>query len=537
MTISSSIGRFMRTRVLGASLVTLAIGVAASPAQAQDRVYWSEGSSGSAFAYAALDGSGGGSLGLEKPGTKVGGPFTVDTADGRLFWFSANNFESMRFDGTDQRSFDTGGVALGSVHGMSIDPLGRRLIWSASATAQIKYAALDGGGGGGLSAPGLEIATGGLPAIFDPASQRVYWVDPNLGQGIGYAAIDGSGGAVLPVPDQPGGGIAVDEADGRIYFVAEEKKLMSMRLDGSDLRPLDTGTATLVQPWGLAIDEAAGTVYWTNKGAHAISFAKLDGSSAGQVNIAGSPPGPTDELALFVAPRPVAPPTVSGAAAVGQTLTCSTGGWEPDQPQARLFDAAVSFGYQWTRDGSTIDGATGPTLTVPSAGASYGCTVAASNGAGATAAASDPVQVPAPPPPATVGFGAATAVMLALSPGHVRGNVVGVTIENFNPFAVGGSLSASATVKTKTKTKGARGKPRRVPVPAQAFEVGAGSTTATTLRLPAPLRKQLLATGKVRLNLAATVADPLGTRREVAAPALIRRATSRKGGKRGIARR
>jgi hypothetical protein len=507
----------MSARIAGSvltALVLLALAVAASPASAQDRVYWTESGSGYGFGFAALDGSGGGSLGLQGTERPAREDFTVDTATGRLIWGFGNGFESIRLDGTDQRGFDAGSVKVSEAHSLSIDPVGRRLIWSQNATPPIAIAGLDGGGGGGLVAPGTEVFTRGNPVAFDPASGLVYWAASyDFGSskpskvGIGYAAIDGSGGGIIPLAVEPTGGLAIDNGGGRIYWVAGEK-IMSMKLDGSDQKPLATGEATLAKPAGLAIDEATRTIYWANKGAHAISFAKLDGSGVGQVNVAGSPPGNTVALALSVAPRNLVAPEVSGEAVAGQALACSAGKWAADQPQARLFDAAVSFAYQWTRDGIPIPGATTPTLAVPAAGAAYACTVTAANAAGATSAASAPVVVPAPPAPVPVGFGPGSGVTMSLVPGLVQEGAVRIAVENFNPFAVDGSLAASAALD---------GSGQRVGIDPQPFSVGPGSSAVTTLSLPTPLRDQLQADGSLGIDLSTSITDPLGAHRDATA--------------------
>jgi hypothetical protein len=530
-----SIGRHIRVGA-AVALALAAMSVAVAPrASAQDRVYWTVGSGAPGFAYAALDGTGGGLLATETAGTVIPeygqfGAFTIDTADGRFYWFAGveaktqtYEIESVRADGSDQRLFDTGGVEAGGIGGMSIDPAGRRLIWSQQGRPGILSAALGGGGGGALTAPGIDVYPNYDPAVFDPGTGRVYWPEMTYPDyAIDWAAIDGSGGKTLPIGEAaPRGGIAVDDLGGRVYWVSEGKEILSMRLDGTDLRPLAVGTAPFSNVRALAIDEATRTLYWANSGAHAISFAKLDGSGAtGQLNLAGAPPGGTEDLNLFVAPRVVAAPTVSGLAFPGQTIACSPGEWAPDQPQAKLFDAAVSVAYQWSRDGAPIPGATGPTLTVPAAGASYACTVTASNAAGSTTATSDPLQVPAPPPPAPVGFGASTAVTLALASGKSHGTAIEVAISNYNSFAVSGTLTASARVK---------GKPRPVALVPVGFGVGPGATTVSTLRLPQPLRKQLRVVGKLRVNLATTVVDPVGVRREVGASVVV-------AGKRGKAK-
>jgi hypothetical protein len=344
--------------------------------------------------------------------------------------------------------------------------------------------------------------------VFDPTSQRAYFTGVGLIAPIFYAAIDSSGGAALPLAaENPQGGPAIDRANGRAYWFSGDK-VRSANLDGSGFSTVATGLATIAEPGGIAIDEATGTIYWGNRKAHALSFARLDGSAAGQLNIAGALPGNPVDPVLLVAPRSAAPATVGGTPSPGGTLTCAAA-WAPDQPQARLFDAPAAVTYTWTRDGAPIAGAEGATLTVPIAGASYACAVRATNVAGSTTVASAPLTVPAPPAPAVPGFGAATAVTVALAPGPVRRGALMVTIENFNRFAVGGELTASPTAK---------GAPKGPKIAARAFSVGA----TAKLHLPGPLRKLLETKGTLKLKLAATVADPLGARRDVVATAVAK---------------
>jgi hypothetical protein len=514
----ASSGRWpdLRLRALAVAVLfaTLAPAALAPAARAQDRVYWTEvGGSANGLSFAALDGSGGGSLVFSVPKSFAFDGLTVDTAGGRFYWSAESKIESIAFDGSGQRGFDSGGVLTSASRSLSIDPDGRRLIWGReSSSTPIEIARLDGSGGGPLTAPGMTIGftTG---AIFDPPSQRVYFNSPGFGSKspLGFAAIDGSGAGTLPLENvQPEGGLAIDHATGRVYWFAKGG-IRSADLDGSDPGAVPTGLATIAEPQGMAIDEATGTIYWGNRKAHALSFARLDGSGAGQLNIAGALPGNPIDLVLLVAPRNLAVPVISGTAAAGAAVTCSAGAWAPDHPEAALFDAATSLAYRWTRDGAPLAGATGETLTVPAAGSSYGCAVTATNVAGSTTATSAPLAVPAPPAPRPPGFGAATAVTAALARGPVRRGVVKVTVENFNPFAVGGELTASPTAKSL---------PRGAKIAPGSFAVGPGTTASATLRLPGALRKLLEANGKLKLKLTATVVDPLGTRREVATVAL-----------------
>lgn len=76
-------------------------------------------------------------------------------------------------------------------------------------------------------------------------------------------------------------------------------------------------------------------------------------------------------------------PTISGNAAQGSTLTCSTGTWDSQG------NGSLTYAYQWTRDGSDISGATSSTYTtqVADVGTAIGCKVLASNDGG-----SDPAE-------------------------------------------------------------------------------------------------------------------------------------------------
>lgn len=73
----------------------------------------------------------------------------------------------------------------------------------------------------------------------------------------------------------------------------------------------------------------------------------------------------------------VAPAATPGIAAVGDTLTCSTGGWQ---------NYPTGYTYQWKRAGVNISGATSSTYLLDGADASVAvkCTVTATNATGST---------------------------------------------------------------------------------------------------------------------------------------------------------
>lgn len=110
------------------------------------------------------------------------------------------------------------------------------------------------------------------------------------------------------------------------------------------------------------------------------------GSSSATSNAVGP-------VGAAVPPVNTAPPTVSGTAQDGQTLTANPGTWS-SQP-------AASYSYQWTRCDSTgascssISGATAQTyaLTSSDVGSTIRISVTATNPSGSTVASSDPTQV------------------------------------------------------------------------------------------------------------------------------------------------
>jgi len=92
------------------------------------------------------------------------------------------------------------------------------------------------------------------------------------------------------------------------------------------------------------------------------------------------------------APSEKAPPTISGRAEAGQTLTATTGTWTGTQP--------ISFTFKWQTCNSSVsscaaNGATGNTYTIPASevGKRLRVRVIAKNSAGETAGLSDPTDV------------------------------------------------------------------------------------------------------------------------------------------------
>jgi hypothetical protein len=106
-------------------------------------------------------------------------------------------------------------------------------------------------------------------------------------------------------------------------------------------------------------------------------------------NVAGTAQATSNGLRIpGNGPKPVAPPEVLGAPAVGNTLTCAPGTWNA-QP-------APGFSFQWRRAGAAIPSATQSAYTVVAAdmGLDLSCKVIATNREGTGSALSSPVHVP-----------------------------------------------------------------------------------------------------------------------------------------------
>ncbi len=122
-----------------------------------------------------------------------------------------------------------------------------------------------------------------------PARERVYWTHDNS---ISFVNLDGSGGGDLTTTgatvNDPEG-VALDPAAGKIYWANHGNSSISYaNLDGSGGGDLNTTGATVSYPIGVALDPAAGKIYWANIIANKISYANLDGSGGGDLVTTGA---------------------------------------------------------------------------------------------------------------------------------------------------------------------------------------------------------------------------------------------------------
>jgi hypothetical protein len=166
-----------------------------------------------------------------------------------------------------------------------------RIYWSNLFGNSVSYANLDGSGGGDLPIDPVAL-DGPMGLAIDTAAGKIYWSNygtfagTGTGTSIGVANLDGSDAHLLPiigVPVSGPHGVAIDPAAGKIYWtnhdnISGNSSIGYANLDGSNAGILNPGSATMNGPRGLAIDPAAGKIYWANWVGNTISFANLNGS-------------------------------------------------------------------------------------------------------------------------------------------------------------------------------------------------------------------------------------------------------------------
>jgi hypothetical protein len=153
---------------------------------------------------------------------------------------------------------------------------------------------------------------------------------------------------------------------------------------------------------GCAITPGAGTT----------SGSEASGGAAEVVlsyTVVATPP-PTPPPATPVKPADSSPPTVSGTATAGKTLSCSTGTWS---------GTPTGYMHQWSRDGTPLVGANSATYKVVplDQGTTLTCTVTATNSAGSASATSKGVAVRVP---VVAGCPAATGTLAGTRLGSIR---------------------------------------------------------------------------------------------------------------------
>jgi uncharacterized repeat protein (TIGR01451 family) len=138
------------------------------------------------------------------------------------------------------------------------------------------------------------------------AAEALYWNNYSATPStIGFAGISGGGGSgTLNLSGADGfdfpEGMAYDSVTNRL-FVADDSagdgQIVAVNLDGGAGRFTAPG-APVEGPEGLTLDPVTRTVYWINTTSDTISWARLDGSAGGLLNLSGGPGADGFRLAI-----------------------------------------------------------------------------------------------------------------------------------------------------------------------------------------------------------------------------------------------
>lgn len=127
------------------------------------------------------------------------------------------------------------------------------------------------------------------------AAETLYWNNYGFSPAnVPFANIDGSGGGTLNLGSEKiisPEGMAYDTVTNRLFVANEEGaegQILAINLDGSGAAPFTAPGAPIEEPEGVAVDPATRTIYWENVDGNSISWAKLDGSAGGILNLSGA---------------------------------------------------------------------------------------------------------------------------------------------------------------------------------------------------------------------------------------------------------
>ncbi len=337
----------------------------------------------------------------------------VDVAGDRLYWVDwtggadpsdPSKIWVSELDGSNPQVLYTdgvGGVVIKSVNGLIVDTAQTpaRIYW-VNWELSIGYANLDGSGGAGELFRGASTPNSNL--AVDSANGYLYWAE---GSGaIRRGAIDGSGAVTTIVDDcattvSETGAIVVDPDAGRIYRHAKRASdgvfvLQAMGVDGSGC--VDIAATIPNRGWGLSWDARENRLFFDDDTGSTVRYVDLDApSTVGTVVTASAV---MDYVNFAVAISPPMPGTAAAVTADGSTpgatLSCSPATWLGDVVAMNANRAVRSVALSWTRDGVTIPGATAPTLVAATAG-SYACVSSGTNVAGTTTSTSNAIAIAA----------------------------------------------------------------------------------------------------------------------------------------------
>lgn len=188
------------------------------------------------------------------------------------------------------------------------------------------------------------------------AAPMIFWGDGD--RAINALDLVGGGANARTVVSNADGpsGIAVDAAAGRMYWADGDAPgtIRYARLDGTHRRVLRITGAVVDTPVGLTLDPRSGTLYWGNDTGDSIQYARTDGSGGGTLVALTPPADPTSPVVDPVSNRiywaDYSDGTFGSARLDGSDIRKVTPGCRDrdQQGQTVLVDAATDTVYLFT---------------------------------------------------------------------------------------------------------------------------------------------------------------------------------------------
>ncbi len=189
----------------------------------------------------------------------------VDSGNRKIYWieFEAGKIWRANLDGTKA---DTVIAGLSRPLSLAIDSLTSKLYWSDGITRKVRRANLDGTQIEDVLA--LPERLGDI--AIDANARKLYWI----GDGIMRANLDGSNVETVLSGIAPFD-FALDTQNAKIYL-ADYKKIARVNFDGTEWEELVTGFKFGAE--SLALDQTTWKIYWINQWPRTIQRANLDGT-------------------------------------------------------------------------------------------------------------------------------------------------------------------------------------------------------------------------------------------------------------------
>jgi len=228
-----------------------------------------------------------------------GGGLALDKQAGVLYYSDDDNLQIKRVskDGSDPEILFEGLTAVGNI---ALDVPNGKVYWTNRSEGAVYRGNMDGSGSAEQIINTLE-----LPEGIAVSGDKIYISDvqaPPIGENIYEADLNGANLEIF-LGGSWGYGLAVDEANGRLYFGDQgvfdnpnDNRLKSVSLiNTSDVQTVanleaigDNGSRT----YGIAINTVENKVYWSDRNSDKIKSANLDGSELSTILVAeGQPRG------------------------------------------------------------------------------------------------------------------------------------------------------------------------------------------------------------------------------------------------------